>query len=286
MLNKVDQQYDTLCRDVLNNGLMIHNQRTGKGCLTSYGHMMKFDMNDGFPLLTTKKVLFKPLAAELIGFLRAYDNARDFRNLGCNIWDANANETIGWLENPNRRGHDDLGRIYGVQARKWRDSFGEIDQLKRSINKIKNRSDDRGLIVTHWNPAELDEMALRPCHLLYQFGIVNDRLDLCMYQRSADIPLGVPFNIASYALMLHIVAKYTGLKAGIFTHFIANAHVYEDQIDILNNIQLQRQSAGSPPNINISDEICILDDISKVEMNMFEVTGYVHHPFIKYPFTA
>lgn len=286
-MNTADSQYNSLCQDVIDNGYMMFNNRTNKNCLTSYGHMMKFNMEDGFPLLTTKKVLFKPLLAELIGFMRGYDNAADFRELGCNIWDANANETVGWLNNPNRKGVDDLGRIYGVQARSWLGKDGlNIDQLKNAIEKIKQNNDDRGLIVSHWNPAELHLMALRPCHLLYQFGIVGDRLDLCMYQRSADIPLGVPFNIASYALLLHIVAKYTGKTPGKLTHFIANAHVYEDQLEILKNTQMIRSSAGELPNINISDEVTNLSDISEITMDMISLENYKHHPFIKYPFTA
>lgn len=285
-LNIVDKEYHDLCNRVLLDGEIVMNARTGKNCIVKYGEVMNFNMKDGFPLLTTKKVLMKPIVGELIGFLRGYDSADKFRSLDCNIWDANANETSSWLGNANRKGTDDLGRIYGVQARHWSGPNGEIDQLKICIEKIKNRNDDRGLIVTHWNPGELDRMALRPCHMMYQFGIVGENLDLTMYQRSADIPLGIPFNIASYSLLLHIVAKMTGLTARKFTHFIGNGHIYEDQAQILKDEQLCRDSAGLPPEIHISDVVVSLNDIADITPEMITINNYKFHKFIKYPFSA
>lgn len=282
MINAFDQEYNNLCKAVLDNGTMIMNERTGKRCLTHHGHMMKFDLSQAdFPLLTTKKVLFDPIVGELIGFIRGCDNAAGFRKLGSNIWDANANDNEQWLANPNRKGTDDLGRIYGVQARDWN---GEVDQLAQVIEKISAGIDDRRLIVNHWNPSDFDKMALPPCHVMYNFGIVNGRLNMAMYQRSADIPLGVPFNIASYALLLLIVAKKCNLLAGEFTHFIFNAHIYEDQIDKLVNVQLKRESFP-PPKIHVSDGIKSIN-MESIEPFMIQLVEYKHHPFIKYPFSV
>jgi thymidylate synthase len=248
--------------------------------------MMKFDLSHGYPLLTTKKIITKPMVGELIGFIRAYDNAKSFRDLSCNIWNANANETKGWVTNPNRKGTDDLGRIYGVQARCWRDSEGnEIDQLKNVIDKLVEGVDDRRLIVTHWNPGDLNRQALPPCHMTYQFYLNGDTLDMIMYQRSADVPLGIPFNIASYALLLEIVAKITNKIAGTFTHMLGNYHIYEDQISGI-ELQLERQSFA-PPRLIINQNIESLHDIEMwVGVDDFKFENYNHHPTIKFPFSA
>lgn len=292
-----DNEYFDLCKKVVKNGKWQKNVRTGKNCLTYMGASMRFDMEetDSFPLLTTKKMALNPIIAELLGFIRGYDNAKDFRNLGCKIWDANANETHEWVANPNRKGEDDLGRIYGVQARRWRavnDNFSissdkpykQIDQLSNVVSKIVNRIDDRRLIVSHWNPGELYQMALPPCHLLYQFGIINDTLHLCMYQRSADIPLGIPFNIASYSILLKLIAQIAGLKCGSFTHFIANAHIYEDQLDALYT-QLERKPKRSPKIV-----LPEIDDLRDLETwvlpENFKLIGYDPDPIIKFPFAA
>lgn len=293
-----DNAYLNLCKLVLKNGKWQENKRTGKRCLTYIGAAMKFDMEntDCFPLLTTKKVAYEPIIAELLGFIRGYNSAAQFRELNCNIWDANANESKDWLANPHRKGKDDLGRIYGVQAREWRaipDKFTingvppkyvEIDQLTSVVDKIVQRIDDRRLIVSHWNPAELSMMSLPPCHLLYQFSIIEDTLHLCMYQRSADIPLGVPFNIASYALLLKIIAKITGLKTGSFNHFICNAHIYEDQLPAMHT-QLERKPRVSPT--VVLPEIDSLHDLETwVLPENFQIKNYDPHPGIKFPFAA
>lgn len=296
-----DNEYFKLCKTVIENGKWQKNERTGKACLTYIGASMKFDMEntDCFPLLTTKKVAYKPLIAELLGFIRGYDNAEDFRKLGCNIWNANANEAKDWLENSNRKGVDDLGRIYGVQAREWRAlpknrynfytvtknrEYDNIDQLSTVVDKIINRVDDRRLIVSHWNPGELEQMALPPCHLLYQFSIVDETLHLCLYQRSADVPLGVPFNIASYALLLKLISKISGLKCGSFTHFISNAHIYEDQLDLLFE-QLERKPKRSP-SIELPDINSLEDLETWVIPDNFKVINYDPDPVIKFPFSA
>jgi thymidylate synthase len=302
-----DLEYNRLAETVINTGFWKYHERTGKKCLTSYGHMLKFDLSDGrFPALTTKKLLMKPMIAELLGFIRAVDNAATFRELGCNFWDANANLSKHWVENPNRKGTDDLGRIYGVQARDWKHSpsikrealgyewdetieFKHCDQLQIVVDKLKQNKDDRRLIVSHWNPGELNQMALPPCHLLYQFGLRTDiygtsYLDMCLYQRSADIPLGVPMNIASYALMLQLISKITGHKPGVFTHFIWDAHIYEDQLDLLKE-QITRTPFDAPTLV-IDTRIESLEDLETwCTTDNFKLLNYQHHPHIKFPFS-
>lgn len=288
MKNAFDETYNSLVRDLLSNGFMKYNKRTGKGCLTLHGAMCKYNLQFGeFPAFTTKKLLMKPMIAELIGFIRGVDNAKDFRELGCNFWDANANLSKDWLANPNRKGEDDLGRIYGVQARTWINKDGEvIDQLKSVVDRLQQREDDRRLIVTHWNPGELDEQALPPCHALYQFSIRNSKtLDLTLFQRSNDVPLGVPMNVASYSLLLLIICKITGMSPGIFTHFMTDVHIYEDQIELIKD-QIERPSY-SPPRLTMNQKIKTLEDLETwVTHKDFTLINYRHHPRISFPFSA
>lgn len=281
-----DREYLKLGKDILDNGADIYNKRTGKYCRTKIGGMLQFDLSDteSFPILTTKKMFYKPMIGELLGFIRGYESAQDFRKLGCNIWDKNANKTSQWINNTNRKGTDDLGRIYGVQAREWITKWHtSIDQLKTQIDKINDRIDDRRLVVTHWNPGELHEMALPPCHMMYMFSIVNDTLHLSMYQRSADYPLGVPFNIASYSLLLKLIAQITDLKCGSFTHFMHNMHIYEDQLELFDE-QLNRTPLPSPK-LKISESIKTLSDLETwVIPDNFNLMNYSHHDAIKFPF--
>lgn len=280
-----EQQYLQLIRNILSDGTVQHNERTGKNCHFYHGDMLRFDLSTGFfPLLTTKKMAVKSMIGELLGFIRGVDNAKDFRDLKCKFWDANANESVDWLANPNRKGEDDLGRIYGVQARDWQGVDGSVDQLKNVIDKLSLGIDDRRLIVTHWNPGEINQMALPPCHMFYQFGIRDGHLDLCMYQRSCDVPLGVPMNIASYALLLKIVAQITGLKEGTFVHFLWNVHIYEDQLPDVNT-QLERVPFD-PPKLHINPNIKSLEDLETwVSLDDFELLNYQHHGPVKYAFS-
>jgi thymidylate synthase len=207
--------------------------RTGIDCWTIPGAMMKFDLSEGYPLFTTKQTFFKSIKGELIGFLRGVDNAEEFRELGCKIWDQNANENKDWLANKHRYGTDDLGRIYGVQWRDWATSDGKsFDQLHDAIDTIITNPYSRRIIINAWRPDEFDRMALPPCHVMYQFipHVSTRKLHLCMYQRSCDMFLGVPFNTASSALFLSLMAKWTGFEPGTFTHFLADAHVYENHM--------------------------------------------------------
>lgn len=232
-------QYLDLLKQIINEDNKQPN-RTGIDCWTIPGAMMKFDLAEGFPLLTTKQTFFKSIKGELIGFLRGYDDAAEFRELGCKIWDQNANDPgtpehpNKWVVNPHRRGEDDLGRIYGVQWRDWKPSHGGrvVDQLHEAIHTIITDPGSRRIIISGWRPDEFDHMALPPCHVLYQFipHQKTGKLHLCMYQRSCDMFLGVPFNIASSALFLSLMAKMTGYEPGTFTHFLADAHVYENHL--------------------------------------------------------
>jgi len=287
-MNNFETQYIDLIKNIQSNGSYRENERTGKGCYFYHGDMMKFDLSSGeFPLLTTKKMAVKAMIGELIGFIRGVDNAKDFRDLKCNFWNANANESVDWLKNPNRKGEDDLGRIYGVQARDWKSGLGgdSVDQLKNCIDKLSSGVDDRRLIVSHWNPGEVHLQALPPCHMFYQFGIRDGKLDMCMYQRSCDVPLGIPMNIASYALLLKIVAQITGLEAGEFTHMMWNIHIYADQMELAKE-QVERVPFD-PPTLWINPNIRSLEDLETwVSVNDFDFIDYISHPKIDYPFSA
>jgi thymidylate synthase len=233
------QSYLDLLRKCHDIGTRQKN-RTGIDTFMIPGGMMEFDLAQGFPILTTKKVNFPAVVAELLGFIRGYTSAADFRRLGCKFWDANANQNKQWLENPHRKGEDDLGPIYGSQWRQWPRYGSErsnhaghfIDQLSLAVKKITENPTDRRIIVTAWNPGEIHKMALPPCHLLYQFIVEQGRyaLHMTMYQRSCDMFLGVPFNISSYALLLALVARATGLEPGKLTMFLADVHIYENHV--------------------------------------------------------
>ena len=277
------KQYQEICKKALAGTLK--KNRTGVDAVGYHGDMMKFDLRDGFPLLTTKQMAWKSCFAEMLGFLSGYENVVEFRAIGCNVWDANANENNAWLRNPNRKGNDDLGKIYGVQARYWAGPYGRVDQLRKVVDDLSKGIDNRREIVTHWNPGELVLMALPPCHLLYQFGLEGEYLNLSMYQRSCDVPLGVPFNIAGYAWLLSVIAQITGHKPGILTHFMHDIHVYENQIGMLKE-QLRRVPYKSPKLV-ITPKIKTLQDLETwVTVDDFFVESYQHHPAIKYPFSV
>ncbi len=260
--------------------------RTGVDHIGYIGDMCKYHMSDGFPAVTTKKLAIRSVFAEMLGFARGYNNASQFRELGCNVWNANANENEWWVNNPNRKGRDDLGRIYGVQSRFWKTPDGEtIDQLKKVIDDLSESIDNRREIVTHWNPGEMNKMALPPCHLLYQFSIQGNELNLSMYQRSCDVPLGIPFNIAGYSWLLHVIAQIVVLKPGTFTHFMHDIHIYENQMELMRE-QVER-IPHKLPKLWINPDIKTLEDIETwVTADDFRLEEYEHHPHIKYPFAV
>jgi thymidylate synthase len=282
------KQYLALCQRIIDEGTWIENERTGKRCLTVVNADLEYDVaNNQFPIITTRKSYWKAAIAEIIGYIRGYDNAADFRALGTKTWDANANENQAWLNSPYRKGDDDMGRVYGVQGRSWQRPDGSnLDQLKKIVDDITNGIDDRGEILTFYNPGEFDMGCLRPCMHTHTFSLLNDSLYLTSYQRSCDVPLGLNFNQIQVFFLLQIMAQITGHKAGKAYHKIVNAHIYEDQLELMRDVQLKREPFESPQ-LKINPEIRTLRDLETwVTLDDFEVIGYQCHDPIKYPFSV
>ncbi|WP_192022328.1 thymidylate synthase [Shewanella sp. WPAGA9] len=282
------RQYLELCQNIVDNGHWIENERTGKRCLTIINADLEYDVkNNQFPIITTRKSFYKAAIAELIGYIRGYDNAADFRALGTKTWDMNANDNASWLANPHRKGEDDMGRVYGVQGRRWqKTSGGTVDQLAKIVDNLSKGVDDRGEIITFYNPGEFDMGCLRPCMHTHTFSLLGDTLHLTSYQRSCDVPLGLNFNQIQVFTFLALMAQITGNKAGTAYHKIINAHIYEDQLDLMKNEQLTREPFPSPQ-LKINPDIKSLKDLETwVTMDDFEVVGYQHHEAIKYPFSV
>lgn len=258
------KQYQELLRKILDEGVE-KSDRTGTGTKSLFGYQMRFDLSKGFPLLTTKKLHLKSIIYELLWFIKGDTNVRYLQEHGVRIWNEWADEA------------GDLGPIYGAQWRHWRDAKGqEHDQLAEAIETIKKHPDSRRIIVSAWNVGQLQEMHLPPCHLLFQFYVAEGRLSLQLYQRSADVFLGVPFNIASYALLLIMVAKVTGLKPGTFVHTLGDAHLYLNHLEQA-QIQLGREPRALPE-MKIVREVKSIDDFQYED---FELVGYDPHPHIK-----
>ncbi|MFB1015841.1 MAG: thymidylate synthase [Alteromonadaceae bacterium] len=280
--------YLNLCQRIIEEGTWIENERTGKRCLTVVNADLEYrvDKNE-FPMITTRKSFYKSAIAEFIGYIRGYDNAADFRALGTKTWDANANLNEAWLNNPFRKGQDDMGRVYGIQGRSWAKSQGgHIDQLKKVVDNLSKGIDDRAEIITFYNPGEFDMGCLRPCMHTHNFSLLGDTLYLTSYQRSCDVPLGLNFNQVQVYVFLALMAQITGKKPGVAYHKIVNAHIYEDQIELMKNVQLKRQPFPSPQLI-INPKIKTLEDLETwVTMDDFEVVGYQCHEAIKYPFAV
>lgn len=282
------KQYLDLCNRIVENGTWITNERTGKRCLTVINADLQYEVGENkFPMITTRKSYFKSAIAEFLGYIRGYDNAADFRALGTKTWDANANLNQAWLNNPHRKGQDDMGRVYGVQARSWKTPEGNtIDQLKKVVDNLKNGIDDRAEIITFYNPGEFHLGCLRPCMHTHTFSLLGDTLHLTSYQRSCDVPLGLNFNQVQVFVFLALMARITGKKAGTAYHKIVNAHIYEDQLELMRDIQLKREPFPSPQ-LHISDKITSLEDLETwVSMDDFSITGYEHHDPIAYPFSV
>ena len=260
------RQYLDLMRHVLRNG-SEKNDRTGTGTRSTFGYQMRFDLAEGFPLCTTKKLHLRSIIYELLWFLRGDTNVAYLNQNGVSIW----NE---WAD-----ADGDLGPVYGRQWRCWPTANGEsIDQLAELVEQIQNNPDSRRLLVSAWNVAQIPQMALAPCHALFQFYVSDGRLSCQLYQRSADIFLGVPFNIASYALLTHMLAQVTNLKAGEFIHTFGDAHLYNNH---LQEAELQLSREPRPlPRLKINPNIESLFDFSFED---FELTGYDPHPHIKAP---
>lgn len=313
------QQYLDLVRDIFENGSWQEN-RTGTRTLSLPGASMRFDLARGFPAVTTKKLAFKSAIGELVGFLRGSRSAAEFRELGCKVWDQNANENRQWLANPYRLQQDDLGPVYGVQWRRWPaykvlehdrhaqladavargyrpiaefDEDGRrklllykaIDQLRQCLDTIIENPSDRRILFHGWNWAQLEEMALPPCHLLYQFlpNPAKREISLCLYIRSNDVGLGTPFNLTEGAALLHLVGRLTGYAPRWFSYFIGDAHIYENHVEMLRE-QLRREPFP-PPTLVLSDRIPDFartgryepEWLDKVEPGDFVLDDYRHH---------
>ena len=281
-------QYLELCQRIIDEGVWIENQRTGKKCLTVINADLNYDVAaNKFPIITTRKSYWKAAIAELLGYIRGYDNAADFRKLGTKSWDANANLNEAWLNNPVRKGEDDMGRVYGVQGRNWRKPDGEtVDQLRKIVDNLNKGLDDRGEILTFYNPGEFDAGCLRPCMHTHNFSLLADTLYLTSYQRSCDVPLGLNFNQIQVFTLLALLAQITGKTPGMAYHKIVNAHIYEDQLELMRSVQLKRDPFD-PPELKINPDIKTLEDIETwVTLDDFEVVGYQHHDPIAYPFSV
>ncbi|WP_350634722.1 thymidylate synthase [Pseudoalteromonas sp. GW168-MNA-CIBAN-0100] len=282
------KQYLKLCQRIVDEGQWVENKRTGTRCLTVINADLEYDVaNNKFPMITTRKSYYKAAIAELLGYLRGYDSAEQFREIGCKTWDANANDNNAWLNNPHRKGEDDMGRVYGVQGRGWQRPDGStLDQLSKVIDNLKNGIDDRGEIITFYNPGEFELGCLRPCMHTHTFSLLGDTLYLTSYQRSCDVPLGLNFNQIQCFVLLALVAQITGHKAGKAYHKIANAHIYENQLELMRDVQLTREPFASPQ-LKINPKITSLEDIETwVTRDDFEVTGYQCHEAIQYPFSV
>lgn len=311
--------YLSLLNQVLTSGERVSN-RTGIDTLMIPGAMLKFDLRHGFPAVTTKQLFFNQVKGELLGFLEGAQSAARFRELGCKIWDANANAEGQpgfpnlWLRNPHRKGEDDLGKIYGVQ---WRNFDGYrietvaghtvnvsgTDQLHNALETVMRNPESRRILVSAWNPNQFDQMALHPCHVLFQL-LPNPKtkiMHMTMYQRSCDMFLGVPFNIASYALLLELFSYWCGYRAGSLTMFLADVHIYENHINQVRE-QLTR-APMMPPALIIDDRVPTYEHIrpelfkdpnfkpidhlitrlNAVGIDKIFLSGYKHHPAIKAP---
>ena len=282
------KQYLELCQRIIDEGIWVENERTGKRCLTVINADLTYNVGaNEFPLVTTRKSYWKAAIAELLGYLRGYDNAAQFRAIGCNTWNANANENSAWLANPYRKGEDDMGRVYGVQGRRWRNSEGEeFDQLRKIYDDLKNGIDDRGEILSFYNPGEFHMGCLRPCMHTHTFSLLDNTLYLTSSQRSCDVPLGQNFNQIQVFTLLALMAQITGYKPGKAYHKIVNAHVYEDQLELMRDVQLKREPYPSPK-LHINPNIKTLEDVETwVTLDDFEVEGYQYHEAIAYPFSV
>jgi thymidylate synthase len=258
------RQYHDLLELVLKRGAEKHD-RTGTGTISVFGHQARYDLSDGFPLMTTKKLFTKAIIYELLWFLRGDTNVRWLQERGVTIWDE-------WAD-----ANGELGPVYGHQWRSWpAPGGGTIDQIANVVRDIRNNPDSRRLIVSAWNPVDVPKMALPPCHCLFQFYVANGELSCQLYQRSADIFLGVPFNIASYALLTMMIAQVTGLKPGAFVHTLGDAHIYLNHLD-----QVREQLSRKPyplPTMHLNPAV---KDIFDFKYEDFRLENYQAHPSIK-----
>lgn len=289
--------YDSILQNIMVNGTRTAN-RTGIDTVSIPSAMFEHDMREGFPAITRRKLFTKSVFAELLCFLNGCTNAEDFRIAGTKIWDANANKNEAWLTNPYRKGEDDLGRIYGSQWRSWRapnmvdsedfcESVYPVDQLYHVLTTLSTNPTNRRMLVSAWNPGELDQMALPPCHFAWQLIATPDRvLHLNWSQRSCDAALGIPFNIASYAALLQMICHCFGYEPGKLTGFLSDVHIYVNHLEAVARY-LQSPAYGLPtlsikwPEVDAADPVeHFLTSIQNMDADCFELNGYTHGPHI------
>ena len=259
------KQYQDLLKHILDNGTE-KTDRTGTGTISVFGHQMRFDLNEGFPLVTTKKIHLKSIIHELLWFIKGETNIQYLKDNGVKIWDEWADE------------NGDLGPVYGKQWRSWDSKNGEIDQLKEVLKQLKNSPDSRRIIVSAWNVGELSEMALMPCHAFFQFYVADNKLSCQLYQRSADVFLGVPFNIASYALLTMMIAQECGFELGDFVWTGGDTHIYSNHLEQV-NLQLSRTPKALPV-MKLNPDVKSVFDFKYED---FELENYDPYPLIKAP---
>lgn len=261
----VDTQYEDLLQDILDNGV-AKADRTGTGTISVFGRQLRYDLSKGFPLVTTKKVNTRAITGELFWFLNGDTNTKWLNDNNIRIWDA-------WADK-----NGDLGPVYGAQWRAWGDKDGgKIDQVLEALELVKNDPDSRRIIVSSWNVGELEEMALMPCHNFYQLYVADGKLSLMFNMRSADVPVGVPFNIASYAILTHMFAQQAGLEVGDLVYNAGDAHIYLNQIEQVKE-QLSREAYPFP-----TLELTKAKDMFSYDFDDVKIKDYKHHPFLKMP---
>lgn len=263
---------------ILKEGIWIPNKRTGKSCLTIPLHIAQYNVGKGeFPIDTTRKQMYRSPIMEFIGYIRGLTNAQDFADIGSPTWFGNANETEAWLSNPNRKGENDCGQIYGAVSQ---------DEFKKVYKNLKAGIDDRGEIIQFWKPERFEEGCLRPCMYSHSFQLVGDTLHLTSTQRSADVPMAGSWNAIQCYFFLAVMARITGHKAGIATHIIERAHIYEDQFELFQE-QMTREPLQCVPRLWINPDITSLEDLQTwVTKEDFRLDDYASHDGMTYPFTA
>ncbi len=281
--------YIDIGKRILDEGVWLENTRTGQKALTVIGATFEHDLSDGtVPVVTTKKLFWKSAIAEMLGYIRGYDSAAQFRAIGCNTWNANANDNQAWLDNPHRKGEDDMGMCYGVIGRAFPgiEDDAPLDQYKKIVTDLSNGVDDRREMMTFNHPNLIHRACLPACMHTHHFNLLGDDLYLESYQRSSDYALGQPFNHFQVAFLLLITAQITGKKAKKMRHHLSNVHLYENQVDIFKNQQVDREPLALPQ-LKINPKIKTLEDLETwVTLEDFELVGYQHHDPVKYPFTV
>jgi thymidylate synthase len=280
-------QYLNLVEKILDEGEWVVNKRTGKRCLTIINYNMTYDVGAGeFPVISSRTTYWKQAIAEMNGYLRGYNSAKQFRELGAKTWDANANAEI-WQKNPYCNGPDDMGRVYGVQGRRWmKPNGGYLDQYAKIVNNLNSGYDDRGEILSFYNPGEFEMGCLRPCMHTHQFSLLNGTVHLNSYQRSIDVGLGLVFNMPQCYYLLAVTAQITGLNPGVVNHNLVNCHIYEDQIPAMHEL-IGRAPLTLNTKFTISPEI---DSLHSLETNdltdAFSLEGYRSVGPLKIPFSV